>query len=148
MEWRKAESTSATLRAGLRNDLSRMHQDSPVSSTQDYKVLLQGPQRTSSSSMQEAIARTGQGDLARTSWGIRTAAIEDAVMDRRERRYRTEKIARKRLASCPEKGAGQQVGWFRKWNMTCRCKMCMISRYCGIQFQRWKDDRRAPLATQ
>lgn len=69
-------------------------------------------------------------------------------MDRGERRYRTEKIARKRLYSCPDHGEGQQLGWFRKWNMTCRCKMCMIGRYFDTQFQRWKDERRNPLPEQ
>lgn len=66
-------------------------------------------------------------------------------MDRAERRYRTEKVARRRLFSCPEHGKGQQVGWFRKWNMTCQCRWCMISRYIDIQLQRLKDDRRNVL---
>lgn len=66
-------------------------------------------------------------------------------MDRGERRHRTEKIAQKRLKSLGEIGKGQQVGWFRKWNLTCQCSCCQIGKYCDIQLQRMKDERRNPL---
>jgi len=65
-------------------------------------------------------------------------------MDRAERRYRTYKIALRRLLSMPNQGAGQILGWFRKWNATCRCSICKIEKHDDIRLQRLKDDRRNP----
>lgn len=68
---------------------------------------------------------------------------------RSERRYITQRIAMRRLASLNRDHRRlnpQEAGYFRKWNMTCQCKYCKIIKYCDIQTQRMKDERRAPLA--
>jgi len=67
-------------------------------------------------------------------------------MNRGERRHRTERIARRRLKSLAEAGKGQKVGWFRKWNLTCQCKWCQITKVGDIELQRMKDERRNPIS--
>lgn len=66
-------------------------------------------------------------------------------MDRLDRRSRAEKVAQRRLKSLRERGEGQLVGWFRKWNLTCDCSMCKAEKYSDIQLQRFKDLRRNSL---
>jgi hypothetical protein len=67
-------------------------------------------------------------------------------MDRAERRVRTNRIAVRRLRSlCDLMRNGQPVGRFRKWNMTCRCKWCLIAKQDEAKAQLAKDERRNPL---
>ena len=61
-------------------------------------------------------------------------------MNRAERRYRTEKVARWRAALYPS--PNNFPGRFRKWNLTCRCPVCRMNKYGNIRLQRRKDKRR------
>jgi hypothetical protein len=61
-------------------------------------------------------------------------------MNRAERRYRTEKVARWRAALYPS--PYNFPGRFRKWNLTHRCSICAIEKYEDIRLQRMKDARR------
>jgi hypothetical protein len=65
------------------------------------------------------------------------------MMDRAERRYRTEKVAQWRASLYPS--PNNFVGRFRKWNLTDRCSVCCMEKYYDIQMQRVKDERRNPL---
>jgi hypothetical protein len=65
------------------------------------------------------------------------------MMDRAERRYRTEKIAQWRASLYPS--PNNFVGRFRKWNLTDQCGFCRMKKYYGAQARREKDERRNPL---
>jgi hypothetical protein len=67
-------------------------------------------------------------------------------MDRGERRRRTERVAHRRIENLGDMGRGQKVGWFRKWNLTCKCWMCEIGKLDDIRLQRMKDERRNLLS--
>lgn len=64
------------------------------------------------------------------------------MIDRSERRYRADKIAEIRLNKLPPSCRDQIKGKFRKWNLTCRCRMCLIGKQSDIEMQRLKDERR------
>jgi hypothetical protein len=64
---------------------------------------------------------------------------------RSQRRYQTDRIARRRLLSLPTDLRDQPVGRFRKWNMTCRCRICQITKKGNIELQRFRDQRRNSL---
>ena len=66
-------------------------------------------------------------------------------MNRAERRDRAYRIALRRLLSMPNKGRGQILGWFRKWNSTCDCKICKAAHEDSKKIQKIKDYRRNPV---
>ena len=67
-------------------------------------------------------------------------------MDRAERRTRTDLVAARRLKSLEGSARqGQLVGWFRKWNLSCSCKMCQINKHERAKVQLVKYERRNSL---
>lgn len=66
-------------------------------------------------------------------------------MNRAERRDRAYRIALRRLLSMPNKGRGQILGWFRKWNSTCDCSVCKAGLKDDKRIQKLKDYRRNPV---
>src|SRR5580698_713320 len=61
---------------------------------------------------------------------------------RSQRRYQTERIARRRLMSLPLLAQDQPIGRFKKWNLSCDCAMCRLTKRGNIETQRMKDQRR------
>jgi hypothetical protein len=64
---------------------------------------------------------------------------------RAQRRDRTGRIARRRLMSLPLLAQDQPIGRFKKWNLSCDCAMCRLTKRGTTEFQRVKDELRNPL---